>query len=140
MFKKVYNYQIYTTYTTCEIFIMHRLRILYFLPMYNSNKLNQKNLLFMYFLEMSVYFLKYWQSACFFFLARHSYRISNRPCKEYQLLGNLNILLYPLFSLEKKGILISYRSRSVVRLSVRLCRCASVRMCVRHVSCKCISA
>ena len=35
-------------------------------------------------------------------------------------------LLYPLFSLEKKGILISYQSRSVVRPSVR----ASVRPCV----------
>ena len=38
--------------------------------------------------------------------------------------------LYPLFSLEKKGILISYQSRSVVRLSVRLCVRASVRPCV----------
>ena len=35
--------------------------------------------------------------------------------------------LYPLFSLEKKGILISYQSRSVVRPSVRLCVRASVR-------------
>ena len=40
---------------------------------------------------------------------------------------NLIILLYPLFSLEKEGILISYQSRSVVRLSVR----TSVRLCVR---------
>ena len=30
-----------------------------------------------------------------------------------------NVLLYPLFSLEKKGILISCQSRSVVRPSVR---------------------
>ena len=37
------------------------------------------------------------------------------------------LLLYPLFSLEKKGILISCQSRSVVRPSVRL----SVRPCVR---------
>ena len=36
-------------------------------------------------------------------------------------------LLYPLFSLEKKGILISCQSRSVVRPSVRL----SVRAYVR---------
>ena len=35
--------------------------------------------------------------------------------------------LYPLFSLEKKGILISCQSRSVVRPSVR----PSVRPCVR---------
>ena len=35
--------------------------------------------------------------------------------------------LCPLFSLEKKGILISYQSRSVVRLSVRLCVRADVR-------------
>ena len=34
-----------------------------------------------------------------------------------------DVLLYPLFSLEKKGILISYQTRSVVRLSV----CPSVR-------------
>ena len=37
------------------------------------------------------------------------------------------VLLYPLFSLEKKGILISCQSRSVVRLSV----CLSVRPCIR---------
>ena len=48
---------------------------------------------------------------------------------------DINILLYPLFSLEKKGILISYQSRSVVRrpsvrLSVRLCGCASVTFLV----------
>ena len=40
--------------------------------------------------------------------------------------------LYPLFSLEKKGILILCQSRSVVR--------PSVRTSVRHVSCKCISS
>ena len=40
-------------------------------------------------------------------------------------------LLYPLFSLEKKGILISYQSRSVVRLSVRPSVRTSVRPCVR---------
>ena len=40
---------------------------------------------------------------------------------------NLNtIIVIPAFSLEKKGILISYQSRSVVRPSVR----ASVRRCV----------
>ena len=38
-----------------------------------------------------------------------------------------NMLLYPLFSLEKKGILISCQSQSVVRLSV----CPSVRPSVR---------
>ena len=42
-------------------------------------------------------------------------------------------LLYPLFVFVKKGILIPYLSRSVVRLSVRLSVCPSV------VSCKCIS-
>ena len=41
-----------------------------------------------------------------------------------------NSLLYPLFSLEKKGILISYQSRSVVRLFVRLCVHASVTFLV----------
>ena len=30
-----------------------------------------------------------------------------------------DVVIYPLFSLEKKGILISCQSRSVVRLSVR---------------------
>ena len=39
-------------------------------------------------------------------------------------------LLYPLFSLEKKGILISYQSRSVVRLSVPPYGCASVTFLV----------
>ena len=39
--------------------------------------------------------------------------------------------LYPLFSLEKKGILISCQSRSVVRPSVRPSVCPSVRPCVR---------
>ena len=42
----------------------------------------------------------------------------------------LENLLYPLFSLEKKGILISYQSRSVVHLSVRPCGCASVTFLV----------
>ena len=40
------------------------------------------------------------------------------------------LLLYPLFSLEKKGILISYQSRSVVRPSVCPCVCASVTFLV----------
>ena len=37
------------------------------------------------------------------------------------------LLLYPLFPLEKKGILISYLSRSVICLSV----CPYVRACVK---------
>ena len=41
------------------------------------------------------------------------------------------VLLYPLFSLEKKGILISCQSRSVVRPSV----CPSVRPSVRPSVC-----
>ena len=40
----------------------------------------------------------------------------------------MSVLLYPLFSLEKKGILISCQSRSVVRPSIR----PSVRPCVRQ--------
>ena len=41
--------------------------------------------------------------------------------------GHSYYLLYPLFSLEKKGILISCQSRSVVRPSVRLSVCPCVR-------------
>ena len=40
------------------------------------------------------------------------------------------MVLYPLFSLEKKGILISCQSRSVVRLSVRPCVRPSVMFLV----------
>ena len=43
----------------------------------------------------------------------------------------LLLLLYPLFSLEKKVILISCQSRSVVRPSVRPSVCPSVRPSVR---------
>ena len=39
-------------------------------------------------------------------------------------------LLYPLFSLEKKGILISCQSLSVARPSVRPCVCSSVTFLV----------
>ena len=46
-------------------------------------------------------------------------------------LVNSHKSLYPLFSLEKKGILISCQSRSVVRPSVRPSVCPSVRPCVR---------
>ena len=56
------------------------------------------------------------------------------------VMTKLEYLLYPLFSLEKKGILILCQSRSVVRPSVRPSVCPSVRMSVRHVSCKCISS
>ena len=44
---------------------------------------------------------------------------------------HLLIFLYPLFSLEKKGILISCQSRSVVRPSVCLSVCPSVHAYVR---------
>ena len=56
-----------------------------------------------------------------------------RPSLSYHL--SLWSLLYPLFSLKKKGILISCQKRSVC-LSLRL----SVRTSVRHVSFKCISS
>ena len=38
-------------------------------------------------------------------------------------------LVIPAFFFRKKGILISYQSRSVVRLSVRPCVCVDVRPC-----------
>ena len=43
------------------------------------------------------------------------------PVQFYDQSRSLLSLLYPLFSLEKKGILISCQSRSVVRSSVRPC-------------------
>ena len=52
-----------------------------------------------------------------------------RPSLSYHL--SLRPLLYPLFSLEKKGY-INFVSKSVCR--------PSVHASVRHVSCKCISA
>ena len=81
--------------------------------------------------------------------------ISTLMCKNFEILGqsilkviqafhtvhiyigcsgsvNILILLYPLFCLEKKSILISCQSRSVVR--------SFVRASVRHFSCKCISS
>ena len=47
--------------------------------------------------------------------------------KNNKIIFLMSDFLYPLFSLEKKGILISCQSRSVVRPSV----CPSVRPCVR---------
>ena len=44
-----------------------------------------------------------------------------------ELISSRGVWLYPLFSVEKKGILRSCQSRSVVRLSVRPCVCACVR-------------
>ena len=58
----------------------------------------------------SYHFMIYWKTL----------ENSNVLCKSI-------LLLYPLFSLEKKGILISCQSRSVVRPSV----CPSVSPCVR---------
>ena len=45
-------------------------------------------------------------------------------------------IVYPFFSLEKKGILISNQSRSVIRQPA----CPCVRTKVRAVSCNCISS
>ena len=57
-----------------------------------------------------------------------SFDAFNYKIRLYQcLVLTATYLLYPLFSLEKKGILISCQSRSVVRPSV----CPSVRPCVR---------
>ena len=55
--------------------------------------------------------------------------VVSRPKIGYRKVGVtfIFVLLYPLFSLEKKGILISCQSRSVVRPSV----CPSVRLSVR---------
>ena len=50
--------------------------------------------------------------------------------KAMALLLLIHCLLYPLFSLEKKGILISCQSRSVVRPSVRPCVRPSVTFLV----------
>ena len=53
----------------------------------------------------------------------------------HSLFGH-NTLIIPPFSLEKKKGYINFVSKSVCRPSV----CQSVRMSIRHVSCKCISS
>ena len=65
-------------------------------------------------------------STCFTLLGDFKNNASISLINVYRL-SKADLLLYPLFSLEKKGILISCQSRSVVRLSVRL----SVRVYVR---------
>ena len=53
------------------------------------------------------------------------------PHFKFLYIDQERLLLYPLFSLEKKGILISCQSRSVVRPSVRPSVCLSLCPCVR---------
>ena len=54
----------------------------------------------------------------------------------FSLEKRVYLFSYHLFSLEKKGILILYQSRSIVRLSMH----TYLRTYVRQVSCKCITS